>query len=84
MNRFKFRCAACGDGRRAIYWSDEKRERLLARCAICGANFNGPGVWLPLEWATNSARGLLIELDPHRGHGHGHSRCPGIEQGVLL
>lgn len=81
--RFRFACASCGHGRRRVYWSDDKRERLLARCLDCGANFNGSGQWLPLEWAQNSARGLSIEVDPCASHRHGHGKCNHVNQGEL-
>lgn len=80
--RYRFRCAVCGDGRKTVYWSDSRRERLLARC-LCGANFHGPGIWLPLEWATSSVRGLSVEVDPHADHSHGHGKCDRVEQGTL-
>lgn len=81
--RYRFACAACGDGRRTVYWSDARRERLLARCNACRANFNGPGMWLPKEWATSSVRGLTVGVDPCAECGHGHGPCLGAKQGSL-
>lgn len=57
-------CIGCGSTRRRAYWADATRAAVLARCLDCGENFNGPGIFLPPEWATSSARGLTVEVDP--------------------
>ena len=82
--RFRFACICCGDGRRSVYWSDDSRTRLLHRCQRCGANFNGAGIWLPLQWATNSARGLTVDVDPHADCAHGHGPHSNPNQGGLF
>ncbi len=73
-------CAACGGGSKKAYWDTEERQRVVARCIDCGANFNGPGHWVPSAWAKHSPRGLDITVDPHASHQHGHSRCAGMDK----
>ncbi len=68
-------CANCEGESKCAYWSFGQAAHLLARCTDCGANFHGPGQWLPKEWGESSARGLTIQKDPHSEHGHGHGPC---------
>jgi hypothetical protein len=57
-------CIGCGGTRRRAYWGDAARSHVIARCLNCGALFHGEGVAMPSGWATSSARGLTLELDP--------------------
>lgn len=57
-------CDVCGGTRRKAFWVDATRAAMLARCLDCGANFNGPGVLLPLEWAGPAALMMLIDPGP--------------------
>lgn len=68
-------CASCGGGSKRAYWGNEKRLHVISRCLDCGANYLGPGRWLPRAWATKSAKGLALEVDPHASHRHGHGPC---------
>lgn len=67
--KYRATCLVCGGCRKRAYWSDERRDRVLARCLDCGANFNGPGVWLP---ASSTGHALALEVDPHAGCAHRH------------
>lgn len=69
------RCKTCGSTQRRAYWSNAKRERVLARCIDCGANPHGAGFWLPLDFAIRGARGPSLEVDPHLTCSHGHGPC---------
>jgi hypothetical protein len=57
-------CADCGGTRRRAFWRDAALSAVIARCRDCGANFNGDGVTLPPTWATSSALGLSLVVDP--------------------
>lgn len=55
-------CCGCGSTRRVAYWTGAERSAVIARCRDCGANFNGEGVTLPMEWLGPAA--LLMAVDP--------------------
>lgn len=55
-------CICCGGTRRKAYWTDVTRAAVIARCLDCGANFNGDGVLLPMEWLGPAA--LAMPIDP--------------------
>ena len=78
------KCVNCGGFDGKAYWSDAKRLHALRRCKACGANARGPGVWLPREWIEKSVLGLVLGVDPHAEHSHGHAACPGFVQGRLF
>jgi hypothetical protein len=81
LPRWKAECVSCrGEGKRP-YWSDEKRDRVLARCCVCGANFHGPGMWLP---KPSLERAIELGVDPCAKCGHGHGPHVDVRQGVLL
>ena len=78
MAKYRQSCIDCGGSEKVPCYHDERRDKLLVRCGECRCNFHGPGVWIPLEWAHKSPRGLSIDVDPCLGHGHGHGRCDRI------
>jgi hypothetical protein len=65
-------CVSCKSTATRAFWDTEKRERVIGRCLECGANFHGPDVFLPPDWAQSSARGIFLEVDPHAACEHGH------------
>lgn len=78
------RCVVCGSTDGKAFWSDAARTHVIRRCKDCGANALGAGRWLPKVFAERSAIGLVLAVDPHATHAHGHSKCNHVEQRRLL
>jgi len=57
-------CCGCGGTRRRAFWATIERAGVIARCLDCGANFNGDGVFIPLEWAGPAALMMLVDPGP--------------------
>lgn len=59
---FRQSCACCGHDKKTPWWETAERKTLIACCDECGCNFHGDGVYLPLDWANHSQRGLSIRV----------------------
>jgi hypothetical protein len=78
------RCVECGSTSGKAFWASQQRQHVIRRCKDCGANALGPGRWLPKDWAERSAIGVVLAVDPHAPHQHGHGKCNHVEQGRLF